>query len=77
MGTLPPYRQITTVTQTAVAAQIHQTLDVHLNLTPQIALHHAIGIDMFAYRQNLSVAQFIDPARFIDIDRGTNFFCDR
>jgi hypothetical protein len=77
MGTLPPYWQIATVAQTAIAAQIHQTLDVHLNLTPQIAFHHTIGVDMFAYGQNLGVAQFIDPARFNYIDRGANFFCDR
>jgi len=44
---LTPYRHIPAVPDTAVATDIHQTLDVERNLTAQITLDTQFAIDDF------------------------------
>src|SRR5262245_5533233 len=55
-------RQAAAVPQTAVAAQIHQALDVHGDVAAQVTLHHVVAIDRLADLQDLRVGQVIDPA---------------
>jgi hypothetical protein len=50
-GTLAAQRQATTVTYTAIATQIHETLDVHCYFTAKIAFHRE-----FTY----TIAQLVD-----------------
>src|SRR5438045_1818316 len=40
-GPLPAHRQVAAVPQPAIAADLHQPLDVHRDLLPEIALHAA------------------------------------
>ena len=51
-GALAAHRQATAMTQAAVAAQIHQSLDVHGNFAPQIALDAELTVDQFADAQH-------------------------
>jgi hypothetical protein len=62
MGALATNRQATAMPQAAVAAQIHQPLDVHLVLSAKVALDREIRIDVFAVPQDLGVAQVVVPA---------------
>ena len=48
-GALTADRQTATMAQTAIAADVHQTLDVHLDTLSEIALYFALGIEDRAY----------------------------
>src|SRR5579863_2966410 len=63
VGPLPANRQATAVTQPAIAAEIHQPLDVHRHFAPQIALDDVVAVDHFAQLQNLLIGQLRHPAR--------------
>src|SRR4051812_44016212 len=61
MGALTAHRQSAAMTQAAVAAEIHQTLDVHAGLATQIAFNHVVAVDHFTDLQHFLVAELIDP----------------
>ena len=48
------------MTQAAIAAEVHQTLDVDADLTTQIALDEIVAVDHFADLEHFSVAELID-----------------
>ena len=48
MRALTANRQATAMTQAAIAAQIHQPLDVHGDLTAQITLDSVVAVDQLA-----------------------------
>src|SRR5262249_33219283 len=48
MGALSAPRRAARVAQAAIAAEIHQPLDVHGDFAPQIALHDIVAIHHFA-----------------------------
>jgi hypothetical protein len=52
------------VAQAAIAAEIHQPLDVHGDLTPQVTFDDKIVVDHFADLQHFLVGQLRNPARF-------------
>src|SRR6476659_9651079 len=54
---LAAHRQALAVTQAAIAAQVHQSLDVHGNLAPEIALHQVFVLG--------SVDDFANPEHFL------------
>eukprot|EP00439_Symbiodinium_sp_Y106_P089608 s1_g2144.t1 len=62
MCSLTPDRQATTMAQTPIAAQIHQTFDVHRDFAAQITLHQVIPVDRFADLDNLSVGKLVYTA---------------
>jgi hypothetical protein len=45
MSALSTYWQRSTMTQPAVAADIHQTLDIHLHTLPKVALNLALSLE--------------------------------
>jgi hypothetical protein len=45
MSALTPDRESATVTQTAIAANVHQPFYVHLHLLAQVALNHALLVN--------------------------------
>ena len=50
------------MTQAAIAAEVHQALDVHRDFAAQIALDEIVAVDRLADLQNLGVGQLVDPA---------------
>src|ERR1700738_5003667 len=62
MGALTAHRQSAAMTQAAIAAEIHQTLDVHADLATQIAFDQIVAVDHFTDLQNFLVGQLIDAA---------------
>jgi hypothetical protein len=57
---MPADRQVAAVPQTAVAAEIHQALDVHGHFAPQIALDLQLkAVDRFADLAGLVVVEII------------------
>ena len=48
VGPLTAYQQPLTVTEAAIAAQIHQPLDVHSRLAAQITLDQKVAVDRLA-----------------------------
>src|SRR5262245_24748056 len=57
VGALSVDREVLTVTEAAVAAEIHQALDVHLHFAAKVALHRVVSFEDladpldFAFRQ--------------------------
>jgi hypothetical protein len=49
------------VTQAAIAAQVHQPLDVHRHFAAQVALDAILAVDQFADLQHVLVRQLVDP----------------
>src|ERR1700690_4275340 len=62
MRPLATHRQATAMPQAAVAAEIHQTLDVHRHFAPQIALDPELAVNQLADTQNFIIAQLVHPA---------------
>ncbi|KPZ27913.1 hypothetical protein ALQ50_03062 [Pseudomonas coronafaciens pv. coronafaciens] len=74
LGTLTAYWKTPTMTQTAVAAQVHQALDFHVDFATQVTfsgeLRH-FATQLF----NLLVAQIFDFHRRVNPGGCTNFLC--
>src|SRR5258708_30208340 len=68
MGTLTAHRQSAAMTQAAIAAEIHQTLDVHAGLATQVAFDQIVAVDHFTNLQHFLIAQLIDAAIFANLD---------
>src|SRR6202521_1381502 len=56
------------MTQAAIAAEIHQTLDVHAGLATQVAFDHIIAVDHFTNLQNFLIAQLRDATIVRNLD---------
>src|SRR3954469_3071075 len=67
VGALTADRQALAVTQTTVAAEIHQPLDIDGNFTPQIAFDHIVTVDHFTDLEHFLIAQLRYPAVFRDV----------
>src|SRR4029450_9068107 len=57
VGPLPAGWQSFAVTEAAIAAEIHQPLDIELNFAPQIALDHVIAVDDLANLEHLGIRE--------------------
>src|SRR5215213_3782997 len=68
VGALAAHRQAAAMTQAAIAAEVHQTLDVDTGLTAKIALDEVVAVDHFADLQNFLVAQLADATFHGDLD---------
>jgi hypothetical protein len=62
--------------KTAIAAQIHQTLDVHRDVAAQIAFDQKVAVDDFADLDHLGFGQVADPARRVDAQLGDDLVRD-
>src|SRR6202012_5401189 len=51
------HRQSAAMTQAAIAAEVHQTLDVHAGLAAKVALHLIVAVDHFADLQHFLVGK--------------------
>ena len=58
--------------QAAIAAQIHQPLDVHGHFAAQVALDHEVAVDRLADLQHLSVGQLVHAPLVGDADLGAD-----
>src|SRR5690348_837268 len=72
VGTLAAHRQAAAMTQAAIAAEVHQPLDVDAGLAAKIALDDIVAVDHFADLQHLSVAELADAT----IQRDLHFLHD-
>src|SRR6195256_586591 len=68
MGALTAHRQSAAMTQAAIAAEIHQTLDVHAGLASQVAFDHIVAVDYFTDLQNFLIAQLRDATIVGNLD---------
>ena len=57
------------MTQTAVAAKVHQAFHIQLLFAPKVTFNHVVGVDMLTDRQNLCVREFVDAAGHVDTGR--------
>src|SRR5881394_1956352 len=60
VGALTAHRQAAAMTQAAIAAEVHQTLDVDADFSTKIALDQIVAVDHFANLQNFLVAELAD-----------------
>src|SRR5213592_2767491 len=67
VGALAAHRQAATMTQAAIAAEVHQTLDVDAGLTAKIAFDQIVAVDHFADLQDFLVAQLADATILRDL----------
>src|SRR3979490_686073 len=68
MRALAAHRQSAAMTQAAIAAEIHQTLDVHAGLASQVAFDHIVAVDYFTDLQNFLIAQLRDATIVGNLD---------
>src|SRR5262249_50518932 len=61
MGPLTAHWKPAAMSQPPVAAEVHQPLDIHCDVAPQIAFDHVVTIDDLANLQYLLVGQLRDP----------------
>src|SRR5580698_5302326 len=61
VGALAADRQALAMAQAAIAAQIHQALDVHGDVAAQIAFHQKVAVDDFANLDDFGFGQIADP----------------
>src|SRR5262249_37464051 len=66
MRALPADREPLAVAQAAIAAKVHQALDVHCNFAPEVTLNGVVAIDRLANLRNLEIGELIDPGRCRD-----------
>ncbi|VTZ59726.1 conserved hypothetical protein [Sinorhizobium medicae] len=69
---LTAHRQAATMAKTAIAAKIHQTLDVHRGLATQVALNLIVAVDRFTDLKDFSIRQLMHTT----FGRNTNLFDD-
>src|ERR1051326_2632422 len=62
MSALPTHRKPAAMTQTAIADEIHQPLDVHRHFAAEIALHQIIAVDDFADLDHFGIGEIADAA---------------
>src|SRR3979490_575631 len=62
MGALTAHRQSAAMTKAAIAAEIHQTLDVHAGLATQVAFDQIVAVDHFQNSRRYGFVQLIDAA---------------
>src|SRR6266567_6647321 len=67
VGPLTAHRQTATMTQAAIAAEVHQTLDVDADFATQVALDEIVAVDDFADLEHFSVAELIDATILGDL----------
>jgi hypothetical protein len=60
-STLTVYRQITSMSQTAVTTNLLQPLDIQAQLTSQITFYNVFTIDYLAQADNFFISQIFDP----------------
>src|SRR3984893_14724665 len=68
VGALAAHRQAAAMTQAAIAAEVHQPLDVDADLTTKIALDQIVAVDHFADLQHFLVAELADATVSRDLD---------
>src|SRR5215210_1004738 len=61
VGALAADREALSMAQATVAGEVHQPLDVHRRLAPQIAFDIVVGVDRLADVQNFLVGEVLDP----------------
>src|SRR5262249_35424048 len=64
VGPLTAHRQAAPMTQTSIAAKVHEALDVDAGLAAKVALDDIVAVDHFADLKHFLVAQLADPALF-------------
>ena len=72
MRALSANRKTLTMAQTAIAAQVHQTLYVHRNFATEVAFDFVVLVDVFADFQDFAFGQRVDALCRIDSDAGAN-----
>jgi hypothetical protein len=76
VGALAVDGQTLAVTEAAVAAEIHQALDVHLHLAAEVTFDLVVGVEHVADRLHIGVGQLVhapvggDASLVADVARG-------
>src|SRR3954468_7056707 len=65
--TLPTHRETFSVTQPSIAAEVHQSLDVHRHFATQIAFDQKVAVDHFADLQDFLVGELRHPASGVEM----------
>src|SRR5690606_17355089 len=68
MRALAANRERTTVTQAAVAAKVHQTLDVHRDFTTQVTFNLVVAVNRFTNLKHFGVGELIHTTIEWDTD---------
>src|SRR3546814_20892205 len=62
LGALAAHRQALAVPQAAVAAEVHEALDVHRHVAAQVALHHELAFHGHPDALHPAVSKLVDPS---------------
>ena len=72
-GVLSANRKTETVTASAIAANINESLDVHLNVAAKVALHYEVVVDGITKFDNLVVREIFRAGVGVDACHRQNF----
>ena len=75
MGALTADRQALTVTQAAIAGQVHQTLDVDSRLTAQITFNRIVTVDGFTDLEHFRIGELVHTTGIFDTNLGHDLLC--
>ena len=73
MRSLAATGQTFTMTQTAIAAQVHQAFDIDADFTAQFTFDMIFMVDQFTQFQNIFIRQFAYAARVFDVQLPADF----
>ena len=73
LSVLTADRQATTVTNTAIAADLHQTLDIQAHLTAEVTLNLQVVLDVVTELADLILGEILDAGVGIDADIREHF----
>src|SRR3569833_2348966 len=76
MRALAADRKTFALTQAAIAAEVHESLDVHRHFAAQVAFDHVLTVDQFANLQNLRVGQLRHPPFHRQVEAGHDVIGD-
>src|SRR5690606_36605668 len=74
LGVPAANRKTTTMTQTTIATQIHETLDVHVDHAAQVTFRGVLG-DVYTQLITLLLAQIADLGAGLNASGGTDLLC--
>src|SRR4029077_12490468 len=73
MGALPTNRQLPAVTEPAIAAKIHQPLNMRCYIAAKVPFDDVVAVNRLANLQDFRVRQFEHAALGRNTDTGANF----
>ena len=65
------------MSQSAIAAKLHQSVDIHRHFTPEVTLNAVLILDDVTKGSYLSLGELLNAKSFFDVRLRNDFECER